>query len=227
MKFRDQLSALIADDKKDEAAKVFDALDKTLSEFAADVQDLKTKLRDKEGLKPEDFAALEKERDELKAALKEAEGSVKTLTSERDAAVQRATDSDTALGSHLIDGGLSSALNGKLKEPVFLNALKASLSKNFIVEKGQDGKPVAVAVIEKDGKKEKVTMDAYLEHWGATDEGKAYLLDSGGAGGGAKGSGGTGGTVTNKKWSEMSLKDRTELYQKDKAEYDRLSAENQ
>jgi len=84
MSFREKLTAFIADDKKDEAGKVLDALDDQLNGYARDISKLKTSLREKDGIKPEDFAALEKERDEVKAKLSELEKKSKTLEKERD-----------------------------------------------------------------------------------------------------------------------------------------------
>ncbi len=84
MSFREKLTAFIADDKKDEAGKVLDALDDLLDGYARDISKLKTSLREKDGIKPEDFAALEKERDEAKAKLSELEKKNKTLEKERD-----------------------------------------------------------------------------------------------------------------------------------------------
>lgn len=84
MSFREKLTAFIADDKKDEAGKVLDALDNQLDGYARDISKLKTSLREKDGIKPEDFAALEKERDEAKAKLSELEKKCKTLEKERD-----------------------------------------------------------------------------------------------------------------------------------------------
>lgn len=84
MSFRDKLASVIAEDKKEEAVKIFDALDEQLDSYAADIRKLKTSLREKEGIKPEDFAAIEKERDEYKAKFSELEKKNKTLEKERE-----------------------------------------------------------------------------------------------------------------------------------------------
>ena len=84
MSFRDKIAALIPEDKRDDAKGILDALDGQLDSYAEDIKTLKVKLRERDGIKPEDYAAIEQERDTLKKQLSDVEKTAKQLAKERD-----------------------------------------------------------------------------------------------------------------------------------------------
>ena len=225
-KFRDQIFALVADDKKKDAEPLLAALDEQLTGYDNDIKTLKQTLREKDGIKPEDFAALEKENKELKERLSELDKSVKSLTKERDDATKKATETETALGSHLIDGGLASALNGKLKSPAYFDAVKSLLSRNFSIEADDKGARQAIAKVLKDGKETKVSVSDFVKDWLASDQGKEFALDQGGGGGGARGSGDHKPAISDKPFKDMSYSERMALHAANPTEYARLSTES-
>lgn len=208
MSFRDKLATLIAEDKKDEAAKVFDALDEQLDGYAADIRKLKTSLREKDGIKPEDFAAVEKERDEYKAKALDFEKKTKALEKERD-------EKDKAL----------TETSQKARDYERGVLLREALSKHGIGKRAAEDIGDAIAHIErmvtyddnghalvkyKDGETEKtVSLSEYADKvYPGTAHAKRFIPD----GNSGAGSGRSSSSGTMKKWAEMSLKERTELH---------------
>lgn len=214
-RFRDQLSALIADDKKDAATSIFDALDKQLSDYDTDIRALKTEMRQKDGIKPEDFAKLEKEREELRAQLSETEKALKTTTKERDVAQAKAAAETTAAERNIIDGGIAKALASAGYKPEQLPAISARIRElGILAVSGEGMSRKAIAKLKKDGKESELSLEDYITKEFATSiEGKAWLPAGGDSGAGAGGSGGSG--AAGKKWAEMSLKDQSDLYKRD------------
>jgi hypothetical protein len=89
-------------------------------------------------------------------------------------------------------------------------AAKAILSSKLTVKDGQ--------AVTEDGS----TITDLVTGWSQTDEGKAFILASQNSGGGGQGSKGQGGNAAGKKFSEMSLAERNEIYKNDISEYRRL-----
>lgn len=192
MSFRDKLATLIAEDKKDEAVKVFDALDEQLDGYAADIRKLKTSLREKDGIKPEDFAAVEKERDEYKAKALDFEKKTKALEKERD-------EKDKAL----------TETSQKARDYERGVLLREALSKHGIGKRAAEDIGDAIAHIErlvtyddngqahvkyKDGETEKtVTLSEYAEKvYPGTAHAKRFIPDGNGGAGAGQSSGGAG-----------------------------------
>lgn len=221
------LKKLGAKDEDVEAAKA-----EIESEKEAEVQGLKAKnaellkksreAKEGEGGK---VAELEAKIDELSESLakakKEGDAAIKKLTTERDEALKAATSEKSAVEQLLIDGGLSAGLNGKLKSPAFLGAVKGLLSKNFVVEADDKNGRKALAVVkDKDGKERKLGVDEYLKEWLASDEGKEFALDQGGSGGGAggSGSGGAGSTGKRARYEALNAMEPEKMTARDKLE---------
>lgn len=192
MSFREKLTAFIAEDKKDEAGKVFDALDEQLDGYARDISKLKTSLREKDGIKPEDFAALEKERDEVKAKLSELEKKSKTLEKERDENAKKLAET-----------------SGKARDYERSVLLREALGKHGIGKRAAEDIGDAIAYIErmvsyddngqavvkyKDGDTEKaVSLSEYAEKvYPGTVHAKRFIPDGNTGAGAGQSVGGAG-----------------------------------
>lgn len=92
MSFRDKISALVAEDRREVAQGVLDELDETLNAANRDIKELKAKLRDKDGVKPEDLERLEAENAELKKQLADSTAASKKSAKERDEAIAARTE---------------------------------------------------------------------------------------------------------------------------------------
>ena len=217
MSFRDQLSALIADDKKDAAKKVFDALDEQLTGYDTDIKELKTKLREKDGIKPEDFTALEKERDDLKKELTESQRLLKTTTTERDKLKADYAETSTKARDYQTGVTLREALGkvgiGKLNPEDVIDAIGFVKSMLKYNDKGE----ALVSYKDATGKEIEQALGEYVEKvYPTTTHAKRFIP--------AAGNGGTGGGLNlkkadgqAKKWSEMDLKERTILFRENPA----------
>jgi hypothetical protein len=212
MSFRDKLATLIAEDKKDEAVKVFDALDEQLDGYAADIRKLKTSLREKDGIKPEDFAALEKERDEVKAKLTDLEKKSKALEKERDDFAKKYDETSK-----------------KARDNERGVILREALSKHGIGKRAAEDIGDAIAHIErlvtyddngqalvkyKDGETEKtVSLSEYAEKvYPGTAHAKRFIPDGNGGAGAGQSSGGAG-------VKKMSIEAYNALKPKDQAAF--------
>lgn len=213
MSFRDQLSALVADDKKDAAAKVFDALDKQLGDYATDIAKLKADLRAKDGIKPEDFAALEKENAELKTAKTELDKSVRSLTKERDELKTSLGETSAKARDYQTGVTLREALGkvgiGKLNPEDTIDAIGFIKSMLKYNDKGD----ALVSYKDQAGKEIEQSLGEYVEKvYPTTTHAKRFIP--------ASPNGGTGGGLnlkkadgTSKSWAEMGLGERTKLFQ--------------
>lgn len=211
MGFRDQLSAFIADDKKEAAGKVLDALDETLSGYDADIKKLKTDLRAKDGIKQEDFTALEKERDELKKALAETEKTNKTLTKERDELKANYESTSAQAREYKTGVYLREALGkvgiGKLNPEDVTDAIGFVKSMLKYNDKGD----ALVSYKDAAGKDIEQSLGEYVEKtYPTTSHAKRFIPAAGGGSGGGLNLKKADGQA--KKWSEMDLKERTLLY---------------
>lgn len=97
MSYREKLSALIAPDKAKDGEAILDELDETLNSYAKDIKELKTTLRTKDGVKPEDLAELEKENSDLKKRLTDTESASKKAARERDEAMKARAEIETSV----------------------------------------------------------------------------------------------------------------------------------
>lgn len=213
MSFREQLSGLIAEGKQQAAEALLDTLDRTLAQNAEDIKALKANVRAKDGLKPEDFAALEKERDEAIAKNTEAAKILKTLTKERDDATNKAQAESAANHRLLVDNGLTDALNRAGIRKEFLPAARALLKEQGIISVEAEGDVRRAVAKTADGKA--VPLEEYVtKHFALSDEGKAFIPAEGNSGGGSGGPARQGGTS-----KTMSMAEHQALDPKDQARF--------
>lgn len=166
---------------------------------------------------------LESRIEELTAANAALDKAAKAAETKRVAAEKERDDkvgaSESAIHQLLIDGGLTSALAGKVK-PAHLEAVKGLLSRSFVVESDGTVRKAVAVVKDKDGKEKKIGVDDYLKEWFAGETGKEFALDQGGSGGGAGGSGAGGAGPTGKRarYEALNAKKPEELSSNEKLE---------
>lgn len=190
------------------------AISEARADWDAETQGLKNKnrellgkLRDAEGVKPEDLAAAETRAEKAEQALAEATKQVKALTTERDKAV-KALETESAFTSKLlIQDGIKSALIGAgVKDEDFLDALSA---------KFMSGASVAVDGAERRAMLGDKPLSDALKEWAGTDAAKKYIQAPLNGGGGAPGGGGAGGSgkvASADQFAAMSAKDRAAFF---------------
>ena len=195
MSFRDSLKAFIQPEKLTDAEKVFDKLYEQLDGYAADIRTLKQSLREKDGIKPEDFAKLEKERDDLLKANSESERARKKAETDLQKAGETAAQFRERTHKLMKDDGLRKALIDAGVKKEYLDAAHALLLRDIQVD---DEKGEAFAVLVKDGKESRAAIADHVKAWGASETGKAFIAVPASSGGGAQGSGsgGTGAKLT-------------------------------
>lgn len=137
------------------------------------------KLQQATGITPEDLAAVESERDTLKAELQAAKRELTKAQRAAEEAGKRAAEIDTAYSRSIADSALTEALTkAGVTNPIHLKATKALLS-------GQ------IAVVDEDGKRivkagDKALGD-FIQEWASSDEGKHFVTAPDASGGGAQG----------------------------------------
>jgi hypothetical protein len=144
---------------------------------------------------PADYAALEAERDDLKAKLTDANKSATKALKDAEAAAKRAADLDSAFNNSLKEAALTEALTkANVTNPAYIKAAKAVLAAqaNVVEENG--------ARIVKAGDK---ALADYITEWAGSDEGKHFVTAPDTNGGGAQGgSRVTPGSKPIKEWSD-------------------------
>lgn len=208
-----------------DAAKIDAIVAQAEKEREEEVAGLKTKNADLLGkLKKKDdgeggkVAELESKIDDLTEQLakttRDSEKVRKALEKERDDFKAMAANEQTAVSRLVLDNGLTEALTKAGVRKELLPAARALLKEQGILSVKSEGDVrKAVAKLAKDGKEEELTLEDYItKHFVASESGKAFIPASGNSGAGAGGNGGAGGSGAGKKWAEMSLKERTELF---------------
>lgn len=158
--------------------KVQESIDKLEAKNAELVGDLR-KARKAGEIKPEDLTAAEERADKAEAKLKELEGSVKTLTKERDTAVKSLTDEQGVTHRLIAENGLVAELTKLgVTDPDYLDMAKSKHLPNVkVVAEGAERKALYG---------DKPLADA-LKEWAATDAGKKVIAAPANSGGGAPG----------------------------------------
>lgn len=180
--------------------------------------DLLGKLKKKDDGEGGKVAELESKIDDLTEQLakttRDSEKVRKALEKERDDFKAMAANEQTAVSRLVLDNGLTEALTKAGVRKELLPAARALLKEQGILSVKSEGDVrKAVAKLAKDGKEEELTLEDYItKHFVASESGKAFIPASGNSGAGAGGNGGAGGSGAGKKWAEMSLKERTELF---------------
>jgi hypothetical protein len=146
------------------------------------------KLKKGREIDPEDFAALERERDELQERAVKAEKEANTAKK----AIETATknyESETAFTSRLlVENGLREALlEAGVKNPVHAKAVMAMMRNDVKIV--VDGENRIAKVGEKD-------LKAHVKEWSQSDEGKQFIAAPDNSGSGAHGSGKPAGAKT-------------------------------
>lgn len=187
MSFRDSLKAFIDPTKLADAEKVFDKLDEQLDGYDADIKALKKTLREKDGIKPEDFAKLEEENATLRQSKADAEKALKKAESEAKGAKETAEQFRERTHKLVKDDGLRKALveTGIKKE--YLDAVHALLRDSIQVD-DEKGEAFALSK-DKDGKESRASVADYVKAWGAGEQGKNFVGVPASSGGGAQGGG--------------------------------------
>lgn len=144
------------------------------------------KLQQGQQIDPADLAAVEAERDELKAKLAAADKAAKKTAADLEAATKRAAEIDTAYANTLRDSALTDALaKAGVTSPALLKAAKALL---------KDG----VQVVDVDGKRVvkagDVDLEKHITEWAGSDEGKHFVAAPEHNGGGSQGGRGSNET---------------------------------
>lgn len=201
------------------------ALAAQAEEHEADVEGLKTKNREliqdlKKARKGEagevdtaEVARLEGEVRELGKKLRAAEKLAVDAAEERDAATARADKEASVTKNLLTENGLTAALTKANVKSEFLPAVLALLS----------GK---VEIKEVSGKREALVngkpLGEFVEEWAKTDEGKHYVGAPLNGGGGSSTKLPTNPQGGEKKISEMTLQERTELHNADPKKFNEM-----
>lgn len=159
------------------------AIDAAVAEATEGLRNKNTELLGKlkkaqkdSAIDPEEHAALEAERDDLKAKLSAAEKAAKKAVADAEAATKRAADIDGAYSTSLRDGALTEALTkAGVTNPVHLKAAKALLSG-------------AAQVVDENGTRvvkagDKALAD-FITEWAGGDEGKHFVSAPDASGGG-------------------------------------------
>lgn len=128
---------------------------------------------------PADMAAVEQERDALKAQLVDATKTVKQATKDADAATKRAEAAEGSMTKLLVDNGLSEALaKAGVTNPVHQKAAKAMLAAQVQVVDDNGAKAPKVG--------DKALAD-FISEWAGSDEGKHFVAAPNASGGGSQG----------------------------------------
>jgi hypothetical protein len=163
---------------------------------------------------PADHAALQAELEETQAKLAELGKAMKLVTEEADK-IKKAYETEAQFSHRLlVENGLSDAIIKAGVKPEFSKAVKAMLAGQVKLE--SDGENRVAKIGDK-------TLDVFVAEWVKTDEGKHFALAAANQGGGAAG-GGTGAPQT-KKWSEMNLDERTNLFKSNPEQAKKLQGE--
>ena len=152
-------------------------------------------------IKPEDLAAAEDRADKAEAALAEATKQVKTLTTERDKAVQALEQVSGAARSYALEAEITDAIAKGNVVPALVPALKAMVAQQAKADL-VDGK-YAVMIGDKPARD---YIGAFLD----SDDGKHFKAAASNGGGGAPGGGGAGGgkTMATSDFNALGAKER-------------------
>lgn len=148
-------------------------------ELLGEVKTFKAKAKGAD-IDPTEYANLQTALEEAQATIAKLE---KTSKGEIDKLSKQLTEKDSALQSYLIDGGLTDALAKAGVQPHFMDAAKAMLKAQAVIDTTDGykavlgGKPISEAISE----------------WANSDQGKHFVSASNNTGGGALG--GNNGTL--------------------------------
>lgn len=157
---------------------------------------------------PADLAAVEQERDALKAQLADANKAAKKLATEAEAAAKRAEAAEGGMTKLLVENGLNDALaKAGVTNPVHQKAAKAMLATQVQIADDNGAK------VPKVGEK---ALAEFITEWAGSDEGKHFVTAPDTAGGGAHNNSGAPVITGNK--SSMSPQAKADFIGKHGAE---------
>lgn len=174
-------------------------------ELLREVKTLKAKAKGAE-IDPEEFAKLQSDNEELRAAL---DKTSKASKSEVERLTKTLSEREAKLHEILVEGGITEALAKANVAPELMKAAKALLKGSAAVKDGaafMGDKPLVDAVAE----------------WAASDEGKHFIRAPANTGGGSNGGGGNG--AGGKKFAEMTSEERVALYRSNPQQYEALKS---
>lgn len=182
------------------------AIEKKNDELLGEVKKLKTDLRKTQDINPDEFAALESERDTLKAKLTATEKLAKDAQTAADKATKALEAESGVTHKLLAENGLIAELTkAGISDPDFLAAAKAMhIGGVKVVVEGEDRKAMLG---------DKTVADA-IKEWAATDTAKKFIaapVNTGGGLGGGKG--GAGGKIASQEAiNAMTPKERAGFF---------------
>ena len=182
-------------------AKEVGGLKEQLTQVMDEAKEAKRKLRAASEIKPEDLTAAEERADRAEAALKEAQKTVKTLTTERDGAVKALESETAAARSYAQEAEIADAIaKGNVMAdlvPAFKAMIQSQAKADLV-----DGKYV-VTIGDKPAAE-------YISTFLAGDTGKAFRAATPNGGGGAPGGKGSeaGKAVSGAEFAAMNAKAR-------------------
>jgi hypothetical protein len=158
------------------------AQEETNKGLKADLLAAKQKLRQGQEIDPNEFAALQKENQELKDKHTALDKDFKKVTGERDT-LSKTLETESKITIDMQrDTDLTNGLTAiNVTNPINLKAAKAMLAAHVNIVTEGDKRVAKVG--------DKLLSD-HLKDWGASDEGKHFISAPGNAGGGATGGGG-------------------------------------
>lgn len=217
MKFQERLTGLIPEDKKKDAEEIFEQMERTFAQYDEDIKAYKEKLRTRDGVDSKELERLEAENKALKQQLDDMQVAHKKLEDLSKATTDKLSGVTAQLHSSLKDNELRAAMTEYRFDPETQQEAFSLLSSQLKLGVIEDASGTRVmAKIVKDGKESDVTVKEALKGWVETNPlAKRVILT-----GRTSGTGATGkvvGAVPNKKWSEMSLQERSELFISDRA----------
>ena len=192
------------DSKPDETAAALAKMQESIDRLEAKNAELigeNRRLKRAGEIKPEDLAAAEDRADKAEAALAEATKQVKTLTTERDKAVQALEQESGAARSYALEAEITDAIAKGNVVPALVPALKAMVAQQAKADL-VDGK-YAVMIGDKPARD---YIGAFLD----SDDGKHFKAAASNGGGGAPGGGGAGGgkTMATSDFNALGAKER-------------------
>ena len=192
------------DSKTDETAAALAKMQESIDRLEAKNAELigeNRRLKRAGEIKPEDLAAAEDRADKAEAALAEATKQVKTLTTERDKAVQALEQVSGAARSYALEAEITDAIAKGNVVPALVPALKAMVAQQAKADL-VDGK-YAVMIGDKPARD---YIGAFLD----SDDGKHFKAAASNGGGGAPGGGGASGgkTMATSDFNALGAKER-------------------
>ena len=193
-----------ADTKAALAKAVKDAIEEETKGLKAKNDELLAKLKKatKDAqIDPAEHQALQAELDQAKTQIAELQKVAKTATTEAEKAKKALEGESGFVSKLLIDNGLTEALIKTGVKPEMSKAVKALLSGQVQIKVDGDKREAVI------GDK---SLNDFVGEWAKSDEGKHFVAAPANNGGGATGAGTQ--TQTKKKWSEMTLDERSEIF---------------